>query len=363
MLSLPPFRPLLVMSVVVLFSELACGQPQPNQPFDRWDKNKDGKLVRGELPDGARQNFRRVDADGDGFISREEHAAFLKRRYRRDGSSPSLRDVDVKRDLLYVKNGHERHKLDVYLPKKSDGKRPLVIWIHGGAWRQGSKEGCPAVSLVGRGFVVASINYRLSGHAVFPAQIHDCKAAVRWLRAHADEYGIDPERIGAWGSSAGGHLVALLGTSGDVKDLEGDLGNPDQSSRVQAVCDWFGPTDLLLMNKQAGEFGTLDHDAPNSPESLLLGGTLQEVPEKARRAAPLTYVTSDDPPFLIVHGDRDPLVPWQQSQLLTDSLMEAKCSVTLKIIPGAEHGRFRDPQVTEESLKFFETVLLPGTGE
>lgn len=351
-----------VVLLVVVFAGSAFGQSQARQTFDRWDTNKDEKLVPEELPAGLRPNFDQADKNSDGAISPQEHSEYLRRRNRRDSSDQ--RNVVIKRDLSYVEGGHERHKLDLYLPKPAAGqsvvlnsKRPLVVWIHGGGWRAGSKNGCPAVPLVGRGFVVASINYRLSSHAVFPAQIHDCKAAIRWLRANAAEYQIDAKKIGVWGSSAGGHLVALLGTSGDVKDLEGDLGNLDQSSRVQAVCDWFGPTDLLLMNQHAGESGTMNHDAPNSPESKLLGGTLQDIPDKARRAAPLTYVTSDDPPFLIVHGEEDVLVSWQQSQLLMDSLKAAKCKATLTIVSGAGHGRFKDPQVTQDSLKFFADVL------
>lgn len=353
---------LVTFVLVAVITAAVVAQAQSRQMFDRWDTNKDGKLVRGELPAGARSNFDKVDQDRDGFISPQEHAEFQQGGNRRE--SIGLGNVEVKRDLSYVSGGHERHQLDLYLPKakveapnEQDSKRPLVIWIHGGAWRAGNKNGCPAVPLVDRGFVVASINYRLSSHAIFPAQIHDCKAAIRWLRANADAYGIDAKRVGVWGSSAGGHLVALLGTSGDVKDLEGELGNLDQSSRVQAVCDWFGPTDLLLMNQQSGNTGTMDHDAPNSPESELLGGTLQQVPDKAKRAAPLTYVTSDDPPFLIVHGDKDPLVPWEQSQMLTDSLKGAKCMVTFITVPGAGHGRFKDPKIMEQCLKFFEDVL------
>src|SRR4029077_7199543 len=126
-------------------------------------------------------------------------------------------------------------KLDLYLPKSADGPLPLVVWVHGGAWRAGSKEQTPALFLLTRGYAVASINYRLSQHARFPAQIEDCKAAIRWLRAHAEEYNLAPDHFGAWGASAGGPLVALLGTSGDVKELEGHEGPPDESSRVQAV--------------------------------------------------------------------------------------------------------------------------------
>src|SRR5262249_24089734 len=142
------------------------------------------------------------------------------------------------------KDGHERQKLDLYLPDKADGPLPVVVWVHGGAWRQGSKNGCPGVYLAARGFAVASVGCRLSHDAVFPAQIEDCKAAVRWLRANAKKYTLDPDHVGAWGASAGGHLVALLGTTGGMKDLEGKDGDLDQSSKVQCVVDWFGPTDL-----------------------------------------------------------------------------------------------------------------------
>jgi acetyl esterase/lipase len=149
-----------------------------------------------------------------------------------------LAGVKAHRDLVYVEGGHERHKLDLYLPEKAEGPLPLLIWVHGGGWQNGSKDGCPPLraGYIERGYAVASINYRLSGHAVFPAQIEDCKAAIRWLRAHAKEYNLDAKRFGVWGSSAGGHLVALIGTSGDVKEF--DVGDHlDQSSRVQAVCD------------------------------------------------------------------------------------------------------------------------------
>ncbi|MCP4589541.1 MAG: alpha/beta hydrolase, partial [bacterium] len=164
----------------------------------------------------------------------------------------------VHRDLAYVSDGHERQKLDLYLPsERAERPAPVIIWVHGGAWRAGSKDRCPAKRFVRLGYVVTSINYRLSQHAIFPAQIQDCKAAVRWLRAHAKQYNLDPRRFGVWGSSAGGHLVALLGTAGDVKEF--DVGaHLDFSSRVQAVCDYFGPTDFTKMNDFPGR---MDHDA------------------------------------------------------------------------------------------------------
>src|SRR5262245_50032586 len=157
--------------------------------------------------------------------------------------------VKALRDIEYAKVGDISLKLDLYLPEpRPAAPVPLVVWVHGGAWQAGSKDQTPAVPLVRRGLAVASVGYRLSQVARFPAQIEDCKAAVRWLRAHAAEHAIDGRHIGAWGSSAGGHLVALLGTSGDVDELEGEAGNLDQSSRVQVVVDWFGPTDFTRMS-------------------------------------------------------------------------------------------------------------------
>lgn len=342
-------------SMVLFVSSVVLAQVQHTRAFEKWDTNKNGLLEKAELPSAIRANFAKADADQSGSISLDEHLAYLNRNNPNSGRR--LASLDVKQDIAYVEHGHERQKLDLYLPKNSTGKRPLVIWIHGGGWRQGSKEKCRAVPLVNRGFVVASINYRLSSHAVFPAQINDCKAAIRWLRKNADQYGIDETKIGVWGSSAGGHLVALLGTSGDVDSLEGTDGVADVSTRVQAVCDWFGPTDLLLMNKQAGKLGKMDHDLPGSPESLLLGGPLQQQTAKARMANPITYVTEDDPPFLILHGNLDPLVSVKQSEMLADALKAIDCKVEFVIVDGAGHG-FRDPKWTKRSMDFFESTLL-----
>ncbi len=184
--------------------------------------------------------------------------------------------------------------------------------------------------------MVASVNYRLSGVASHPAQIHDCKAAIRWLRLHASEYRIDPDRVGAWGSSAGGHLVALLGTSGDVTALEGDE-NPGPSSRVRAVVDWYGPSDLPNMQAQ-GLPCSGDHASAASPEGKMLGCAVPDCPEKAREASPISWVSADDPPFHIVHGTADCTVSPLQSQTLHDALVAAGVESALTLIPGAGHG-------------------------
>lgn len=245
-------------------------------------------------------------------------------------------EADVVRDVEYGTGGGRALRMHLVKPKSTPkDPMPVVVYIHGGGWRGGSRDAGvrPLSRLAQRGYFGATVEYRLSAEARFPAQIEDCKAAIRFLRSKAKEYGIDPDRIGVWGPSAGGHLVALLGTSGDVKELEGKGGAAEFSSRVQAVVDWFGPTDFLKMGKNK-----IDHDAANSPESLLVGGPIQENKDKVAAANPVTYVTKDDPPFLIMHGDKDDLVPLGQSELLHAALRTAGVESKLHVVPGAGHG-------------------------
>lgn len=255
--------------------------------------------------------------------------------------------MKIKRNIPYVENGHRNQVLDIFLPEQpSDKPLPLMIWIHGGAWMGGSQAWVPLTYLVNEGFAVASIQYRFSSDAVWPAQAHDCKAAIRFLRANAAKYNIDPDCFGVGGDSAGGHLAAFVGTSGDVKEMEGDLGNTNVSSRVQAVLDWYGPTDLTLMGRQAIPGSVIQHDSPDSPESKLMGGPIQESKELAKTANPITYIDKNDPPFLIMHGDNDHVVPIGQSVILAKALVDAGVEVTMKTIPGADHGgpQFNTPQ-------------------
>jgi acetyl esterase/lipase len=275
---------------------------------------------------------------------------------RRDSKIPGVLDgTRILRDLEYVPGGHERQKLDLYLPPQSESPAslPLIVWVHGGAWMSGSKESCPAVRFLNDGFAVASINYRLSQHAIFPAQIEDCKAAIRYLRANAKKYyNIDPNRIGVWGASAGGHLVALLGTTGDVNDF--DKGpNLNFSSKVQAVCDYFGPTDFTKMSAFESD---MDHDAPDSPESKLIGGPIQENKAACQKANPITYISKNDPPFLICHGDKDMLVPRNQSVLLNDALKKVGLDVSFHTVKGGGHG-FRDAEAERMVSEFFNKHL------
>jgi acetyl esterase/lipase len=255
-------------------------------------------------------------------------------------------------DLAYVEHGHERNRLDLYLPEKAEGRLPLIVWIHGGGWQAGSKEGCPAVFLVAKGYAVASINYRLSQHAVFPAQIEDCKAAIRWLRASAAKYNIDPEHVGVWGASAGGHLVTLLGTTAGEQELEGNGENADQSNRVQCVVDFFGPTDFVHWDP--------DFNKPvYTMITNLLGGPANKNLQKARAASPLFYVHRSSAPLLIVHGDKDPLVPLSQSLAIVEAMKKAGVEAKLVVIKGGGHGGpgFDTPENRKVIEEFFAKHL------
>jgi acetyl esterase/lipase len=254
-------------------------------------------------------------------------------------------------DVEYARVGGKPLRLDLYLPEKAPAPLPVIVFIHGGAWRSGDKSACPIVDLAGRGYGIVSIDYRLTDKAVFPAQIHDCKGAIRWVRAHSKEYMFDPDRVGVWGNSAGGHLVALLGTSGGVKELEGDVGgNLECSSRVQAVADFCGPTSLRLEDIEGIE-GVKKGKTPSALVALL-GGTVEEKPELARLASPTTFVTPDDPPFFIAHGEQDRVVPVNQARILAAVLKKTGVETTLHIDPKADHGVGK-PEIRKMAEDFF----------
>ena len=269
--------------------------------------------------------------------------------------------VVVHRDIHYAGSRDPAQTLDVLTPKhpKNDQPLPVIVNIHGGAFAMGDKgmgleDILPLVA--GGDFAGVSINYRLSGEATWPAQIYDCKAAIRWVRANAKQYHMDPERIGVIGASAGGHLVAMLGLTKGNKTLEGDVGPyKDVSSRVSCVVDEFGPTDLLTLNADGSR---LDHDALDSPESRLLGGALQSNKDKAKAASPLTYVSRNAVPFLILHGSVDPLIPHAQSERLYQALKDAGVEAYFVPVTGAGHGGFRNPEVGQRIRQFFDKELL-----
>lgn len=260
-------------------------------------------------------------------------------------------DARMLLDLPYVENAAPRQKLDLYVPAQPKG--PLMVWIHGGGWTGGSKSNPPGLAMVANGVTVASLEYRFSQDAVFPAQIEDCKAAIRWLRAHAQEYGYREDKVAAWGASAGGHLVALLAVTGQDKTF--DVGaNLDRSSAVQCALDWFGPTDFPAYDPNLPTAAV----QPENPESViakLLGGTVSQKLELAKSASPITYVTKDAAPILIMQGTKDPLVPADQSRRFYDKLKSVGADATLDIIEGAGHGgpQFTAPEKLKIILDFF----------
>jgi acetyl esterase/lipase len=253
-------------------------------------------------------------------------------------AAPPAVEIKQEYDVEYVPGGGKSQALDVYYPAKADKPLPIAIFIHGGGWVSGDKGGCPLVPLTQRGYVVASVNYRFSNQAIFPAQVQDCQAALRFLRANAKKYNIDPARIGVWGDSAGGHLVALLGTTGGKKAFPPIGGNEDQSDAVQAVFDWYGPTNFLTFAAQATPDDVIHADKPDSVISKLFGGTVAEHKELAISASPVHYVDKNAAPIMIEHGDKDNVVPLAQSLEFVDALKKAGADVTLNKIEGAGHG-------------------------
>ena len=275
-------------------------------------------------------------------------------------------DVELIRDVEYGKGGDTILKLDIVRPKtQPKDPMPVVVFIHGGGWQKGDKQSGLGrlIPLVQKGYFGATINYRLTDIAPFPAQIEDCKCAIRWVRAHAKEYNLDPDHIGVWGGSAGGHLVALLGTSGGVKALEGKGGSNDQSSKVQAVADYFGPTDFPYWAEEAKKKGfnqeQLESQRGGSAITKLLGGNFSEKMDVAKKASPTTYIDKNDPPIFIGHGEKDALVPISQSEVFYDMLKKAGVDAAFHIVKGQGHG-FRDPETDKMVRDFFDKHLRGG---
>ena len=258
-------------------------------------------------------------------------------------------------------------QLDIYLPNEGNGPFPVVFYVHGGGFAIGDKrDGMLAPSLVGleRGYAVVSVNYRMSCEAIFPAAVNDVKAALRWTKAHAADYCLDPRRIVAFGGSAGGHLAAMLGVSaGYPLFVEPAFGNTDQTDDVQAVIDWFGPTDFLAMDGQLAEscLWSLNHGSELSPESVYLGATITEVPDLVAASNPITYVSGAMAPILIQHGTMDCLVPYQQSVEFARVIEErvGRERFELELLEGAGHGdpRFETPENMKRVFDFIDSHL------
>jgi acetyl esterase/lipase len=286
----------------------------------------------------------------------------MKQKFERiDEASIRIPRADVSHirrkwlDIAYA-NTSQAQKLDLFVPDKGEGPFPVIVHIHGGGFAIGDKRDIhllPLLRGLNRGYAVASVNYRLSGEAIFPAGLQDVKAAIRWLRANSERYQLDGERIVAWGGSSGGNYAAMVCLTADVAELEDlSLGNAEVPCRVQAAVDWFGPTDFLKMDEQLAEsgLGLADHSAADSPESRYLGAKITEIPETVQRANPMTYIHAEMPPILIQHGRLDAMVPVQQSILFAQKLeqLAGPDRFEFDILEDAGHG---DPQFeSEENL-------------
>jgi len=268
--------------------------------------------------------------------------------------------------------GSQGHLLDLYLPSDATSPRPVVVWTGGSAWR--AENGRMTAAWVAErlnpaGYAVAGVSIRSSGNATFPAQVHDIKAAIRWLKHNAGDHGLDPDRVAVMGDSSGGWTAAMAGLTGDVPELEGEVGVREGSSTVRAAVAFYPPTDFLQMDAHAlggcangtSENGAFCHDGPGSPESQLVGCPIKTCPEAVGRANPAHYVSPADPPILILHGGSDPLVPFHQGELLYEALRDACHDATFIALPHARHGPFSS-FLTDDAVRADATVRSIGTG-
>jgi acetyl esterase/lipase len=360
---------------VLCLSLTSSAQTPPRSAFDNWDKNQDGFVAPAEfpahLPAGA---FAQADRNGDGKLTREEDTAFRSglSGNRATASAPTPPTTSeparpsgmpagtrVQKNLVYATVGSRELPLDLYLPAEGKGPFPLIIWVHGGGWRGGSKQQLNRCwGVLERGFALASVEYRLSGEAIFPAAVDDCKAAVSYLRLNAAKLGVDPDRFGAWGSSAGGHLVSMLGVTGDTDKFTTHAVTQAASTKVQAVCNWFGPSDFLRMDDFPG---SIKHNSANSAEAHFLGRPIPEIPEIVQQANPITYISAGDPPFLHMHGDKDVVVPFNQSELLHAALEKAGVPTELYRVKNGGHGLNKTDEgndaLFERVVAFFDRTL------
>jgi acetyl esterase/lipase len=260
--------------------------------------------------------------------------------------------ADTETDIEYARIGAQVLKLDLHRPQAANP--PLVVYVHGGAWRSGSKSDVPIAKLLDHGFAIASVDYRLSTEAHFPAQIHDIKAAIRFLRAKAELFRIDTKRIAIIGSSAGGHLAALVGVTNGSRELEGKIGDHlDESSDVHCIVSLFGASNLQTILSQSTEFGL---KMRVSALQLLLGGQPTEKPGLAKLASPVAHIDKNDPPLLLIHGDADPQMPPEQSQEFARAYEVAGLTVKFITLPGSKHGgpEFYDTERTAIVAEFIK---------
>jgi acetyl esterase/lipase len=266
-------------------------------------------------------------------------------------------DLTLEPGVAYAQ-ADPQQAMDILRPREASTRRPAVLCIHGGGFRAGSRKGYLAqcIRLAQHGYVAATADYRLAPKAQFPAAVNDVKAAVRYLRANAARLGIDPERIGVMGGSAGGHLALFLGVTGGVQEFEGDGPNRDQSSRVSCVVSWYGPSDLTK------SYGRSVDTAEVLP--LFLGGDVNQARQKHIQASPLYWVTPEAPPTLAIQGTRDRYVNYEQSVWIIDRLLAAGVPAELETIEGADHG-FKGADAARAEARmvaFFDRYLQPAGG-
>jgi acetyl esterase/lipase len=264
-------------------------------------------------------------------------------------------ETKVTRDIEFARVGDKLLKLDLHVPS-GEIKTPLVVYVHGGAWKSGLKDDMPLEKLVEQGYVIASVDYRVSLVAPFPAQIHDIKAAIRFLRAKGRELGVDSSRIVMAGSSAGGHLAALTGVSNGVKELEGTVGtNLTESSAVHGIISLYGASNLETILSQSTPKGV---EFRRPAMELLLGGPVGEKAALAKLAGPVNHVDANDPPLLLIHGDADPQMPYAQSEELKRLYEKTKLRVELETIRDGKHGgdEFYDDKRTDLMAAFLKSL-------
>ena len=343
------------------------------------DKDGDKKLSSSEADGRLKRGFSRIDKDGDKLLSQGELQTYLGYLVRRANQPPRpatrqpqtmstdrlLKDVPddvvIEPDIFYRQGGSKAWQLDLVRPKAvSDGLRPGIVFIHGGGWRSGDKRKgvflSGAIEYAQRGYVCITVNYRLVDEARFPACVEDVKTAVRWFRAHAEKYQLDPTRIGGFGNSAGAHLVAMLGLTGPDVGLEGDGPYRDQSSLLQAVCASATPTDFLFHPQ-----GRTRHKAFEG----LLGGPSDTLETRAKRASPIHYARATAPPFLLIHGTADKTVDVAHSDRFLAAMQKAGAKdITLLRIERAGHGVFvQQAAKTKPAMEAFfrRTLRAPPT--
>src|SRR5262245_4137775 len=278
-----------------------------------------------------------------------------------DAALPAADEVKTLRDIEYARVGDVSLKLDLYIPSTAKNSPPVVVWIHGGAWKGGSKNNPSVLPLTERGYAVASVDYRLSTVAQFPAQIHDIKAAIRYLRANAIKLGIDAGHLRIAGGSAGGHLAALVGVTNGVKELEGNVGGHfDQSSSVEAIAVFYGASNLTTILAQSTPYGV---KMRTEALELLLGGQPDSRPELARLASPVFHVDAHDPPLLWFHGDQDPQMPINQAHEMMGAYKKQGLSATFEPVYGGGHGGklFFTPEQMAQVADFLSGTLRPKT--